>query len=126
MHNVILHTVGEYYGVSVEALKSSSRNGKLPEARKIACYFMSHFIKQSQVAREISVNRSNVLRFTKEVIFYLKRYPEIKEVVMDINKDLEDKKHQLEQWLVVNYNVDAMVVREKQIELENVINQLNK
>lgn len=87
---------------------------------------MSYYIKQCYIAKELGVDKSNVSRFTKQVAFYLKRYPNIKYKVMQIHKDLTAKKTELEQWLVDNYNADIMLVREKQKELENVINQLNK
>lgn len=123
---IIMKAISSSYCVAEADILGSSRKGKLPEARKLACYFLGQFFSRKYVSSILGINQSNVCRFIKEVLFYIKRYQPIRDKMMTINTELQAKREELQNWLTVFYNAEPTLVFEKQQELDNIINQLNK
>lgn len=125
MHRV-LDVVLSVYDISYYQLVGKSRKGKLPEARKMACYFLLKNSRATEIAELLRVDISYIQRACDDISFYLKKYPKIEQRAMSIENTLglQQKATEIEQWLLKNYNHETTIVHEKQKELASINQKL--
>lgn len=88
----ILEIVAKVYGITPEQIKSKSRLEPIPEARRMAVFFMkANGVESPEAVKSVNRNRVFIYRAINKVTDEIYLYSDVEEKYMKIQKLIEYK-----------------------------------
>ncbi|MFI3115953.1 MAG: chromosomal replication initiator protein DnaA [Clostridia bacterium] len=90
---LIIEEVGNYYNITSDQIISNNRSKDMTEPRQIAMYLVRNLTEYSlpEMGKVFSRDHSTVLHSTKKVENLIKENPDVKNIIDDLTKNIQNK-----------------------------------